>query len=233
MSDVVTLFCFPFAGGNAYSYRPIEQRMNPAIKVMPLEPPGRGRRLKESRVVSMEEMVLDSVACIRDSLEHPFAFFGHSMGALTAYLVTRQLETEQLPLPRHIFVSGKGPPHRKSRESLWHALPLEDFKLKLYELGGCPAALLGDKELMEYFAPIIRDDMRSVAEYRYKAAPPLDLPITVMVGTTESTTSTEASEWNDMTTSDCRVLQYEGGHFFLFDHVDDICALINATLIEP
>ena len=232
MSDSVTLFCIPFAGGNAYSYRPLEQRMHQAIKVVPLEPPGRGRRSNENRVTGINEMVLDLLAIIRPSLNRRYAFFGHSMGALLTYLITCQLVKEQLPLPSHLFISGKGPPQRISRESQWHTLPLEEFMLKLAELGGSPAAVLGDRELMAYFAPIIRDDMRAIAEYQHCRTQPLEIPITVMIGTAESTTKDEALEWSDMTTSDCRVFQYEGGHFFLFDHLDDICAQIRSTLID-
>lgn len=232
MSDALTLFCFPFAGGNAYSYRPLEQRIHSTIKVVPLEPPGRGRRSNEPRVTSMREMALDLVAYMRPSLGRPFALFGHSMGALAAYLVTCQLVKERLPLPQHLFLSGKGPPHKSSREAHWHTLPLEKFKLKLAELGGCAQSVLDDQELMAYFAPIIRDDMRAIAEYQHETTSPLDVPITVMIGTDESTTSAEASEWNDMTTSGCRVLQYEGGHFFLFDHLDVISLMVHSTLID-
>lgn len=233
MSAAATLFCLPFAGGNAYSYRSIERRMHPAVRVVALEPPGRGRRFKESRLTSVQEMALDLVACMRPCLDRPFALFGHSMGALLAYLVTRQLMSEELPLPRHLFISGKGPPHMASREARWHTLPLEDFKAKLAELGGCASAVLDDPELMAYFAPIIRDDMRAVAGYRHQAAPPLEVPITVMIGTEESTTGAEASQWREMTRSDCTLLEYQGGHFFLFDHVDAICARLNSALVDP
>ena len=232
MPDSVTLFCIPFAGGNAYSYRPLEQRMHPAIKVVPLELPGRGRRSNETRLTCMRAMALDLMASIRPSLDKPFVLFGHSMGALAAYLVASQLTEEQLALPSHLFISGCCPPHRISRKEKWHTLPLDEFKRRLAKLGGSPAAVLDDKELMDYFAPIIRDDMRAVAEYRHKFVSPLQVPITVMIGAAESTSREEALEWSDMTTSECRVLQYEGGHFFLFDHLDDICALIRSTLID-
>ena len=232
MPDSVTLFCIPFAGGNAYSYRPLEQHMHQGIKVLPLELPGRGRRANEVRVTCMKAMALDLMACMRPSLDRPFALFGHSMGALAAYLVVSQLTEEQLPLPTHLFISAKSPPHRISRVAKWHTLPLEEFKLRLAELGGSPAELLDDRELMDYFAPIIRDDMKAVAEYQHQLVSPLDVPITVMIGTADSITRAEALEWSDMTTSGCRVLQYAGGHFFLFDHLDDICALIQSTLID-
>ena len=233
MPDSVTLFCIPFAGGSVYSYLPLKQRMHPAIKVVPLELPGRGRRSNETRLTCMRAIALDLLEIIHPSIDQPYALLGHSMGALAAYLVAAQLTAAKLPLPSHLFVSGIRPPHRISREAKWHVLPLDELKLKLAELGGSPVAVLDDKELMDYFAPIIRDDMRAIAEYRYRPVSPLNVPITVMIGTTESITRAEVLEWSDMTSSECRVLQYEGGHFFLFDHLGDICALIRSTLIGP
>jgi external thioesterase TEII len=231
MSGSLTLFCIPFAGGNEYSYRLLEQRMQPAIKVLPLELPGRGRRCNEPVVTCMQGMALDLIECIRPFLDKPFALFGHSMGALAAYLIASQLAEKQLPLPLHLFISAKGPPHRISREAEWHTLPIDEFKLRLATLGGSPPALLDDKELMDYFAPMIRDDIRVLAAYQHKLVSPLTVPITVMIGTADSITRAEAVEWSDVTTSECRVMQYEGGHFFLFDHLDDICELIRLTLI--
>ncbi|MFH0787428.1 MAG: alpha/beta fold hydrolase [Pseudomonadota bacterium] len=232
MVDSVTLFCLPFAGGNAYSYRSLEEHLSPPIKVVPLEPPGRGRRIKETPLSSLPAIVIDLIDSMRPSLDKPFALFGHSLGALAAFLVTSRLNEEQLPLPAHLFLSGKGPPHRSPPEAGWHTLPLDEFKRKLAELGGSPAAVLANQELMDYFTPIIRQDLRILAEYEYTPVSPLNVPITVMIGTGERTTRAEALEWSDLTTSECRVLQYEGSHFFLFDHLDDICALIRSTLID-
>jgi len=231
MPDTATLFCIPFAGGNAYSYRLLEQRMHQAIKVLPLELPGRGQRSHENPVTSMQEMASNLLAIMRPALVQPYALFGHSMGALVAYLISCQLAKELLPLPSHLFISGKGPPQRSSREPYWHALPLKEFKQKLAELGGSPAAVLDDEELMDYFAPFIRDDMQAMAAYQHNPAPPLTIPITVLIGTADRTTTAPASEWNEMTTAGFCVVQYEGGHFFLFDHLGDICELVRSRLV--
>ncbi len=186
--------------------------------------------MREARLTSMNDIVHDLLEIMRPSLDRPYALFGHSMGALTAYLITCRLAEEKLRLPSHLFISGKGPPHLISREAQWHSLPLDIFKIKLAELGGSPPALLDDQELMAYFAPIIRDDMRTIAEYLHRPLPPFDVPVTVMIGTSENTTLTEAAGWEVVTTSRFKVQQYEGGHFFLFDHVEEICELINSTL---
>lgn len=232
MSESKTLFCIPFAGGNAYSYRPLEAHLSPPIKVVPLEPPGRGRRIKESPLSSLPAIALDLIDSMRPSLNQPFALFGHSMGALAAYEVTLRLREEHLPTPVHLFLSGIGPPHCLDRESRWHELPPEEFIKKLTELGGSPAAVLAHQELMEFFVPIIRDDFRMVADYRPDPGFPLQVPITVMIGSAEQTTRDKALEWSGLTTSECRFKHYEGGHFFLFDHLPDICSQIYSTLME-
>lgn len=231
MPEEITLYCIPFAGGNAYSYRPLEKLMLAGINVHPVELPGRCSRLSEPKADSIETLAKDIVDSIRGMLNEPFAFFGHSMGALLAFLVARILAAERLPNPRHIFVSGKGPPHVISRESRWHELPLPLFTEKLKGLGGCPSAVLEDRELMAYFAPIIRHDMRLVAEYEHKAGMPLDVPLTVMIGTEESTTLEEAKEWGRMTTKECRIETFEGGHFFIFDYLPEISSRIHSTLL--
>ncbi len=230
MTDSVTLFCIPFAGGSAYSYRSIEQRMNRAIKVVALELPGRGRRLNEARITCLHGMARDLLSIMRPSLGQPYAIFGHSMGGLLSYLITCQLVKEQLTLPIHLIISGKEPPHRIKNEAPWHNLPMKEFKRKLAELGGCPASILADNELMEYFAPIIRDDMQAMASYTYDPFPPFNVPISVMIGSSETTTIAEAADWRDMTTSNFSVMEYEGGHFFLFDHLDSVCTRVHEVL---
>lgn len=230
MTASIDLYCIPFAGGNAYSYRSLEKQMHPSVTLIPLELLGRGRRSGESRATCMHEIASDLLSCISSSLDRPFAIFGHSMGGLTAYLVTCLMVKENLPLPRHLFISGKRPPHLVRNESPWHDLPLDKFKQKLAGLGGCPPEVLNDHELMDYFAPIIRDDMEALANYKYEITPPFEVPITALIGSKETTTFAEVSEWERMTTSDFRAFQYEGGHFFIYDHLEDICEMIHSTL---
>lgn len=232
MPGPVDLYCLPFAGGNAYSYRALEKLLPAAINVIPLEPPGRGRRLREPRLDTLAAVTADVVAVISGSLDRPYAFFGHSMGALVAYLATRRLLKEGLPAPRHLLLSGKAPPHIPSREAQWHTLPLPLFIEKLGVLGGCPPAVLADRELMDYFAPIIQHDMRLVAEYRYTPEPPLAVPLTVLIGSQEKTSPAEAAQWRQMTTGDFSMETYEGGHFFLFEHLPDIGRLLQTRLLR-
>lgn len=232
MSEPVDLYCLPFAGGNAYSYRPLEKWMPAGINMVALEPPGRGRRWREPPADSLEAVARDVVATIRGSLDKPYAFFGHSMGALVAYVATQLLRAEHLPLPRHLILSGKAPPHFSCREAQWHRLPLPIFIERLSTLGGCPPAVLADRQLMDYFAPIIQHDMRLIAEYDHVPQEPLAVPLTVMIGSGESTSTAEAAQWSRFTTDDFRMETYEGGHFFLFEHLAAISRLLQLRLLR-
>jgi surfactin synthase thioesterase subunit len=231
MADPVTLFCFPFAGGTVYSYRQLEQAMPAPITVVPLEPPGRGKRIHESRLTVMTDIADDLTECLLRNVSGPYALFGHSMGGLSVYLVMQRLLKEGGPLPMHLFISGKGPPHIQSREAQWHMLPQEEFRQKLIGLGGSPAAVFNDRELMDYFAPIIRDDMKALYEYRHQPTPPMAVPMTVLLGMGESTSSAEASQWSGYTSEAFKLVEFDGGHFFLFDHINGICDLIHSTLV--
>ena len=41
------LFCLPFSGASAYSYKPFADHAPSGLRLIPLELPGRGRRLRE------------------------------------------------------------------------------------------------------------------------------------------------------------------------------------------
>jgi surfactin synthase thioesterase subunit len=58
------------------------------------------------------------VSNVADSLEPfitenncPYCFYGHSLGSLVAFEVTRELQRRKLPLPRHLYFSGRGGPN--------------------------------------------------------------------------------------------------------------------------
>jgi surfactin synthase thioesterase subunit len=60
----------------------------------------------------------DIVNCVSNSLTPfiidgnlPYCFYGHSLGALIAFEVSRELQRRKLPLPRHLYLSGRGGPN--------------------------------------------------------------------------------------------------------------------------
>jgi surfactin synthase thioesterase subunit len=223
----VNLICFPFAGGSAYSYGSYQKFAPNHIKLTTLEPPGRGRRMAEPLLPDIYAIADDLFKIVKPMLQEPYAFYGHSMGTIVAYLITRRIVREGLPQPLHIFVSGRMGPAAKDDEPHIHHLPQEEFRKKLKEIGGSPDELLDDNRLLDFFEPILRSDFRSNELYEYEEpAQPLDIPITLMVGKQEKITAGEALTWQKETTKPLDVHWFEGAHFFILEHGQEIMRII-------
>jgi len=226
----MNIFSIPFAGGSVYSLKPFEIYMNEGVRWIPLEPPGRGRRIREPLIRDLQQMAADIFNQVRSGLDEPYAFYGHSMGAMLAYLVTRMALDADLPPPTRLFLSGCGAPASKSKMPGRHKLPKTEFWKALKELGGSPDEVLQNEELQHYFEPILRADFEAIEKYDYQEATPFDIPVTVIIGYDEFVTREEAEQWQMETRAPIDVISYPGNHFFIFDRAFDIARLIKKTL---
>ena len=228
----VRLFCLPFAGGSCYSYRDLKACTADFIDVIFIELPGRGKRVIEALLTSMDNIVDDVFHQVEVGLHDPYAVYGHSMGACLGYLLVKRIIREKLPEPVHLFFSGSEAPsvEKKAEERDRHLLPKDDFIGLLRELGGCPRGVLEDDELMDFFEPIIRADLQANDTYEYRETRPFDIPLTLMRGSDEKMTDEEVLKWQQETVAQLEVRQFPGGHFFIFDHFPEIGRMISRTL---
>lgn len=226
----MNLFCIPYAGGNAWSYRALERSLSPGIALEALELPGRGRRGLEPLCSSLEELADDVFQQIRGrAITGRYALYGHSMGAMLAFLTAHRIRSAGLAQPEALFLSGSdAPASRQVRQR--HLLPAQQFVAMLHELGGCPPQILEDQEMLEYFEPILRADFKAVETWRRQDQAPLDRPLVVMVGRDDDTTVADAAAWASETTASCRVHEFSGDHFFILQHWDEIGATIQRQL---
>ncbi|MBD3306643.1 alpha/beta fold hydrolase [candidate division KSB3 bacterium] len=226
----VRVFCLPFSGGNIYSYRKLEDHTAECIDLVPLELPGHGKRLGAPLLVELEAMVKDIFQQIVPAMQAPYALYGHSLGGILGYLVSQKLAKADKPLPVHLFVSGRQGPPIPSKDRDLHLLPQEEFIRRVVAYGGIPPEVAAEKDLMELFVPILKADFQAIAAYTYRPEPPLNLPITVMIGADEDITYAEALRWQDVTTQRIVVRQFPGNHFFIFDHLPEIGGIISQAL---
>src|ERR1700709_2596152 len=85
------LFCLPSAGGAANMFRPWASRLPDVIEVVAIEFAGRGARHAEPLLRDLRQAAACLASAIASLGDQPFAFFGHSMGAMLAYELARQL----------------------------------------------------------------------------------------------------------------------------------------------
>ena len=179
------LFCFPYAGGGALSYRSWIEPLAQAVAVCPARLPGRETRLKEQPLTSMASLVEALHAAIMPYLDRPFAFFGHSMGAAIAFELARSLRRRGKPLPLALFASGARAPQFRLNWTPPSAPDDREFLDQLRCLDGIPAELLQNREALEYALPILRADAALYRNYVYEPEAPLAIPIRAYGGSSD------------------------------------------------
>lgn len=227
------LFCLPYAGGSSSIYSRWNKQIGDSIEVIPIEPSGRGKRYNQPLYDSVEEAVCDIYEIIRKETDGSpdYAIFGHSLGGIIAYELAYKIKAEGRPYPIHIFFSGVKAPNLKTEENRLHDLPDDEFKQKVFELGGTPAEILENEELLELFLPILRADFRINENYRYtERKEKIDCGITVIYGKKEDMKLHEIVEWRNHTEGQCSIYMLDGDHFFINTHTEDVLKIIKGTL---
>lgn len=210
------LFCFPYAGGGALSFRSWADSLPPTIEVCAIELPGRGIRLKEPPFTRLEPLIQAIAQTLLPYLDKPFAFFGHSMGGLVSFELARLLRRKHSLSPVHLFVSGRRAPHLPDPNPPIHALSEPELLEELRSLKGTPEAVLENAELMQLLLPTLRADFAALETYVYSSEPPLDCPITAFGGLQDSEVSCDDLEaWREQTKAGFLLQMLPGDHFFL------------------
>ncbi|MFE4694952.1 thioesterase II family protein [Streptomyces sp. NPDC056749] len=230
-ADSMRLICFPFAGGSASYFRPLSELLAPNLDVVGIQYPGRQDRHREDVIDDIPSLVAQIADVVADSLDRPFAFFGHSMGSLVAFEAVRHLTVQGGPLPQALFVSGRRAPSVQRLEAV-HQLNDADLMAEMRSLGGTDSALLNDQEIVRMILPAIRGDYRAVETYQYSpGSSVLDVPIIAMIGDQDPrVTITEARTWEHHTSRDFDLHVFPGGHFYLNHFTADVAKEINMAL---
>jgi surfactin synthase thioesterase subunit len=221
------MFCLPYAGGGASAYVPWRRQPGP-LDIQPVRLPGREGRGSEPPVRRMDVLVPPLADGLWPHLGCRFALFGHSMGALIAVELARQLSEAGRP-PTCLIVSGRADP---GSNQLRYTPQMPDAELIrfLLNLGGMPAQIAGNAEAMALFLPTIRADLELCATYRYSPEPGLSCPILVLYGQDEDRRADHRQQWRELS-SDIRVRGFPGGHFFPFaESRAEVLACLQAEL---
>lgn len=179
------LFCFPFAGGGTLTYHAWSRQLPSEIELRPVRLPGRERRFNEPCYREAIPLVQASASGLEPYLDLPFAFFGHSMGALLAFELVRELRRRGGRDPFCLLVSGHSAPQLPLSGPPLHKLPEPALIDELRRYGGTPETVLAHREFMELFIPVIRADFAINETYIHIPEPPLDCVIHAFGGETD------------------------------------------------
>lgn len=229
--ESISLICLPFAGGSVSSYHYMKQCLDSHVSFCPIEPPGRGRRFSEPLLTDIHAIANDALEQVIGIVEsRPYALYGHSLGAKVAYLMACRIAQRRLPQPLHLFVSGSNAPSVPQQNRTRHLLPRQALFELIRNMSGTAPEIFQSPELLDLFEPVLRADFEANDTYHYQVQEPLSVPMTVMIGTEDTASYSDALAWRRETTGPAKVLQFSGGHFFISKHCRAIGELISQTL---
>jgi surfactin synthase thioesterase subunit len=224
------LFCLPYAGGSASIFRSWQDGLPADIEVCGIQYPGRENRLSEPAYTRLAPLVQALAEALCPFLDRPFAFYGHSMGALVSFELARQLRRTQNRLPICLYLAAYRAPQLPNPNIKIYHLPSEVFKVVL-RADGIPETILQNEELMQAILPTLRADFELCDTYQYREEPPLACPFVIFGGQEDvRVRAADLESWPRHSSAPCQLSLLPGSHFFLHSAADLLFAAISQDL---
>lgn len=227
------LFCLPFVGGSGSFFNGLAQYLKPNIETVDLEYAGHMERRHEPFYRNFDELTADMYGQVRARVrpKEPYALFGYSLGAIAAAEVTKAILAKgELPPPAHVFLASHGPCVLGERVNADGQDTDETVRQWTIRFGGLPEKLINSRTFWRIYLPIYRADYELITGYDFSR---LDfvtgIPATALFSP-EDIPRTNIEKWRDIFTGACDVLEYDGGHFFLREHEQEVADVINERL---
>lgn len=227
------LFMFHHAGGSHLLYRGWAEHLPEDWELCLLEAPGRGQLQTMPLIDDCDRLVDYFHTAIAPLLDRPFGFFGHSMGSLIAYQLTRRLLREGDPLPTWLGVSAYAAPQGEAgADSRPHLMADDELRAWLRSGGGSPPQLLDNDDVWHKFAPVFRSDFKLVDTWTPPRSPePLPVPLSVFAGVHDELIDEDRLlAWRAFTTHFRGLERFDGDHFYLTTHQQPLAAAITAAM---
>ncbi|WP_051819899.1 thioesterase II family protein [Streptomyces sp. NRRL S-920] len=223
------LVCVPFAGAGPSFFHPWRALAGRRWHVVPVELPGRERRILEAphRNVSeaAEDCLADVVTGVGDC--ERVVLFGHSLGAVLAYELAHLLKARHVPVERLVVSGSPGPWTQRERRAT--GLPQDEFLARVEEFAGFRHEALDHPEMRELILPTLRADCEMHENYVPSSDELLSIPVCSLRGSSDGLVDADqAQEWQKATTGEFGYAEFPGDHMYLVDRAAEILELIGA-----
>jgi medium-chain acyl-[acyl-carrier-protein] hydrolase len=233
------LLCFPHAGGGASSFNGWRRDLPGWIELVKVQLPGREDRREDTAHTRVDELIAALVPHVQAMLDLPLVIYGHSVGSLVAFELTRELRRRGHAAPLALIISSRRAPHRPLRdEHLLHGLPDAVLAGRVQALGGIPSGMLEDSKWRGHFLPRIRADLCLSDTYTYREGPRLDCPLHTFIGEHDNLVARDDWEaWSEHASGEFSRRILPGGHFFSregqIELLGSVSRIVTAALARP
>ncbi|MFD5184516.1 thioesterase II family protein [Streptomyces sp. NPDC058372] len=223
------LVCVPFAGAGPSFFHPWRALSGGRWRVVPVELPGRERRILETPYRNVSEAAEDCVDDVVTDLgrSERVVLFGHSLGAVLAYELAHLLRARDVPVERLVVSGSPGPWTQRERRAT--GLPEEEFLARVEEFAGFRHEALDHPEMRELILPTLRADCEMHENYVPSSDELLSVPVCSLRGSSDGLVEAgQAQEWQKATTGEFSYAEFPGDHMYLVDSAPEILELIEA-----
>lgn len=230
------LFCFHYAGGTASFCSKWANYLDNDVEVIAIQLPGRAQRISESCFTKMAPLVNELISAIKDFLDIPYAFFGHSMGAIISYEVICQMKRQGLRQPLIFFPAGRQAPRFPKTEYSFHHLPDDQFcdELLRRHYSDELSEILKNEDMRGLVLPQLRADFELSYTYSYCASDSIILGCRIIAldgaDGDDCVSDEELFAWKEYTSNEFKCKRFSGGHFFIRNSEKQLLSLVQGEL---
>ena len=232
------LYCLPCAGASASMYLRWRHVMPAWVNVVPLELPGRGMRLGEPFVEDFQTLVNQLCDEIiqgkhgKPGKNQPWAIFGHSMGALLAYGISARLQSLHASMPVMLLAAGSPAPSQQDPDQFPDTNDDEALIADLRKQGGTPQEVFESPELLHLTLTALCADYHVCESFDHSGNPPLMTPMQVLAGRDDDIEAHRVEAWRDEAGDSFALHWFDGGHFFIREHEQQVLQTMARSLRE-
>jgi surfactin synthase thioesterase subunit len=216
---------FPHAGGAAATYKPLATAISDKGRsAYVVQYPSRADRLAHPAHTTVEQLATDLFEAGNWSDAGPLQLFGHCMGAVVAFEFARVAE-ERGAQVRGLWVSaGQAPCDVVAAPDLPTAP--RQMLAEMVDLGGTDPRLLGDPDFVDLLLVAVGADYRALN--RYAGGGLIQADIHALGGRSDHRIDQEMlNRWASHTDGAFTLTMFDGGHFYVNDHLDTVAELVN------
>lgn len=219
---------FPHAGGAAAAYRPLAMALAAAgVDTYIVQYPQRADRLAHPAPATIGALAAQLFDAGDWKRVGPLRLFGHCMGTVVAFEFAIIAESHGVEVTTLWASAGQAP----STIAESPALPTSDRDVlaDMVDLGGTDPRLLEDEDFLELLVMAVQADYRALDGYSRDADVRIAADIHAVGGDRDHRVQREQlHRWESHTGGQFSFTVFDGGHFYLNDHLDAVAQLVRS-----
>lgn len=228
----INIVCIPFAGGNAFSYRPLSENLPESFSCWCVNLPGHDPLRPLANMMTIQDVAEKAVQEIISNIEGPIIIYGHCAGNAIAIEIARKLEQENAHI---IALTIGGMLLDSDPNAVLENVAMqtgENIIAFLRNIGGFQDVV--DEESLSAISRMTKHDSMETAQFfaaESKNLKRLNIPIHVVIGNEDPlTTEYDARylDWKSYSSNVSLSVIDNGGHYFVTDKAPQLAKIISS-----